>query len=98
MAKFLTADPGFLLYFRRSSLQQSVMAESCKGLHLMGLTFAEHVSCQTHRNARYYTKNCLHSIQRLYDYHHGSINFRPTFISLKLTKETIEQEAKYLQS
>ena len=60
--------------------------------------FAEQLSCQTYPDVRFYKKNCLLSTKRLHDYQYISINFGPTFTSSKLTKETIEQEVKYVQS
>ena len=62
------------------------------------LKFAEHLSYQTHLDARFYKKNCLHSIWRLHDYQHLSINFEVAFTSSKLTKEKVEQEANYVPS
>ena len=54
MAKFWKADPGTLPHLRWSFLQQLAATESCKGLILNRV--AEHLSGQTHPDARFYKK------------------------------------------
>ena len=64
------------------------------------MKFAEHLSCQTPPDGRFCThieivyatfKDCM----IISTYHQNS---QLTFISSKLTYETVEQEAKYVQS
>ena len=64
MAKFAKVHPGTLSHLRWSSLQQLVMSENCKGLHLSDelaanglLKFADHMCCQTPLEARFNKKN-----------------------------------------
>ena len=60
MVKLAKAHSRTLSHLRLGFLQQLVMVESCKWLHLMGLlpidfwSFAEHQSCQTPPDARFF--------------------------------------------
>ena len=60
-AKFSKTDPGTLLHLRWSSLEQLVTAESCKGLHQIGLQPMSIICNETMKKKRHWSKrrNCL---------------------------------------